>query len=193
MPTNKSTEKPALRLRLRRRLALQAGLVAKGPGAVGRTGGFHFLQAKCCGDFADGWTVNTIRIWEVATGKRLHMFQGPLGGVLGLAFSPKGDGLVAAGVDGSIGIWDPATGQQQSTWMAHTGAVRSVVFSRELGGLLAVRCLAVVQSSGSGRTRTDEEPNWLSIRLLEKTRIPLVRSLALSSSRTTFGSCFDDV
>jgi WD40 repeat protein len=93
-------------------------------------------KSLACGAFASGWSVNAIRVWEVATGKLLHEFQGPKGGVLSVAYSPDGSILAAAGLDGSIAFLDPATGQQKETWAAHPGAVRSLAFSSD-GKLLA--------------------------------------------------------
>ena len=47
-----------------------------------------------------------IRIWEVATGEKIHTFWGHNSDVQSLAFSPNGTMLASGSFEGSILIWD---------------------------------------------------------------------------------------
>jgi RNA polymerase sigma factor (sigma-70 family) len=62
---------------------------------------------------------NSVLLWDVATGKKLHQLQMPLQGlqpnVQALIFTPDGKSLVAAGHDRSVVVWDTATGKAVRT------------------------------------------------------------------------------
>jgi len=51
---------------------------------------------------------NTVQLWDVATGRPLHTFQGHRGRVYSLSFSADGKRLMSGSVDTSILIWDVA-------------------------------------------------------------------------------------
>lgn len=44
-------------------------------------------------------------IWNTYTGERLHRLQGHIGVVESLAWSPLGDELASASMDGTVIIW----------------------------------------------------------------------------------------
>src|SRR5882724_3707185 len=56
-------------------------------------------------------TDNTVRIWDVATGKQV---SGPLDHVVQAQFSPDGKQVVITSTDNTVRIWDVATGKQIS-------------------------------------------------------------------------------
>ncbi|NCS50466.1 MAG: protein kinase [Microcystis aeruginosa BK11-02] len=71
---------------------------------------------------ASGSWDNTIKIWEVATGKQLRTLTG-------VAYSPDGRYLASGSWDDTIKIWEVATGKQLRTLTGHFSSVLSVVYS----------------------------------------------------------------
>ncbi len=54
----------------------------------------------------------TFRIFDAATGAELHALEGHTNAVSSLAFSPDGQRLASASMDGTARLWDPAAGKQ---------------------------------------------------------------------------------
>jgi RNA polymerase sigma factor (sigma-70 family) len=96
------------------------------PGAVARLGSLRFspgdtVQAVAFSPdrrtLASGNGDQTVRLWEVDTGKEIRVFRGHTSTVLSVAFSPDGKLLASrsGGVtysDNSIRLWDVATGKE---------------------------------------------------------------------------------
>ncbi len=81
----------------------------------------------------------TVKLWEVASGKLLHTFEGHAGAVMSVAFSPDGKWLACGTgpVDkGELTIWDVKTSQKVVQLAGHGGTVHGVAFSPD-GRLLA--------------------------------------------------------
>lgn len=51
-----------------------------------------------------------VRLWDVASGAQLFLFEAPVGGAMDVAFSPDGRLLVAGGGSQALMFWDTATG-----------------------------------------------------------------------------------
>jgi WD40 repeat protein len=87
----------------------------------------------------------TVRIWDAATGKELHVLRGHgIHFVDGVAFSPDGKWLASAGWDATVRLWDPATGQNVRALEVadpNNDSVRSVAFSPDSKKLIAVGML----------------------------------------------------
>lgn len=62
---------------------------------------------------------STGRIWDVATGRVLHVLEGHQGFVNCVIFFPDGKTVATGGEDGTIRCWDVATGRQLSQLQAH--------------------------------------------------------------------------
>jgi WD40 repeat protein len=57
----------------------------------------------------------TVRVWDVPTGRQRAALKGHTGTVYAMAFSPDGKALASAAADGTIRRWDVATGQQRGS------------------------------------------------------------------------------
>jgi WD40 repeat protein len=80
------------------------------------------------GEHADGWPATTLRVWEVATGKKLQELKGHQKGVLSLAFSPDGKLLASGSADDTVRLWDLAGGAELAVLTTGTKGVRGVGF-----------------------------------------------------------------
>ena len=88
-------------------------------------GGFVPLS----GDAPFGRRDNTLRLWEVDSGRLLRGFEGHSGAVNAVAFSPDGSHLLSGSSDRTVKLWDVATGQIIRNFEQHTDKVRAVAFS----------------------------------------------------------------
>jgi WD40 repeat protein len=82
---------------------------------------------------------NTVRFWDVATGREVASIQvGPETGLASRAMAITGDGKILAtgSAEGTISLWDLASGKRIRDLEGHTQWVPSVAFSPE-GKLLA--------------------------------------------------------
>jgi WD40 repeat protein len=76
---------------------------------------------------ASGSADNTIKLWDVKTGKELQTLEGHSDSVWSVAFSPDSQ-TVASGSDAkTIKLWDAKTGKELQTLEGHSGSVASVV------------------------------------------------------------------
>jgi WD40 repeat protein len=77
---------------------------------------FHFRWKWWAGD--GKWKVfereeNTLRLWDIASGKRLHELAGHEKTIKGILFSADGQTLISAGADGTLCFHDPLTGREK--------------------------------------------------------------------------------
>jgi WD40 repeat protein len=78
---------------------------------------------------ASGSYDDTIKIWEVATGKQLRTLPGHSDSVRSVVYSPDGRYLASGSDDGTIKIWEVATGKELRTLTGHSNGVTSVAYS----------------------------------------------------------------
>ncbi|NEP60799.1 MAG: protein kinase [Symploca sp. SIO2G7] len=86
--------------------------------------------------FASGSFDNTIKLWNLETGKLLRTLTGHSEPVLTLAFSPNSQILVSGSVDDQIKLWDLATGSVKSTITDDLDAVVSLAVAISPDGQL---------------------------------------------------------
>src|SRR6266542_1276626 len=78
---------------------------------------------------ASGSRDNTIKLWEVATGRELRTLRHS-SSVRSVAFSVDGRTL-ASGGGGTIKLWEVATGRELHTLTGHSSYITSVAFSAD--------------------------------------------------------------
>jgi WD40 repeat protein len=85
-----------------------------------------------------------LSIWETATGRLLHEFEGHSDRVWSVAFSPDGKELASTGIDGTLRIWDVVHGiprmtidstTERKTWVSYSRDGRELI-SSEWGGTI---------------------------------------------------------
>ncbi len=79
--------------------------------------------------FVSGSDDQTMRLWDVASGEELRLFNGHTGSVRSVAFSPDGSQSVRGGSDHTVRLWDMANGEELRLFSGHTDIVWSVAFS----------------------------------------------------------------
>jgi len=67
---------------------------------------------------ASGHADQTVRLWDVATGKSLAVLRGHTDQVLKVAFGPEGKAVASAGRDGTVRLWDVAAGKERTVFRA---------------------------------------------------------------------------
>jgi WD40 repeat protein len=82
---------------------------------------------------ATGGENNTVKLWDVATGREMQTLPGHSGDVYAVAFSPDVEGrwLASAGEDCTVMVWDSRTGMPVRTFRGHTGVVTSLAFTAD--------------------------------------------------------------
>jgi WD40 repeat protein len=79
---------------------------------------------------ATGSADKTIRIWDLPTGRSLHILMGHTDAVWSLAFSRDGKRLASTSQDGSVRVWDAVTGNMLYT-LNQGGVPTEAVFSHD--------------------------------------------------------------
>ena len=72
---------------------------------------------------------NTVRLWEVATGRAERVLEGHSGSVYSVAFSPDGSLALSGSEDHTVRLWVVATGRPVRVLEGHSDNVWSVAFS----------------------------------------------------------------
>lgn len=80
---------------------------------------------------ASGSWDNTIKLWEVATGRELRTLTGHANWVRSVSFSPDGRTLASGSQDNTIKLWEVPAGRELRTLTGHGGWIHSVAFSAD--------------------------------------------------------------
>jgi len=73
----------------------------------------------------------TIRLWDVETGKELRRFEGHQESVRSVVFSPDGARLASGSADQTVRLWDVGTGKEIRRFEGDQDGVLSVAFSSD--------------------------------------------------------------
>jgi formylglycine-generating enzyme required for sulfatase activity len=68
---------------------------------------------------ASGASDNTVRVWDVATGKELHKLEGYTAEVGCVCFLPNGRRLIAGSTDSTLRLWDITSGKELGRFEGH--------------------------------------------------------------------------
>lgn len=83
-----------------------------------------------------GGADNTIRIWDITTGRLTRTLSGHTSFVNALTLTPDGNTLISGSADRTIKIWDLTTGKLTHTLLSHQGFVNALDVSPD-GAVLA--------------------------------------------------------
>jgi WD40 repeat protein len=76
-----------------------------------------------------GNPMDTVSLWEMASGKFVSQFRGHDGHVSAFAFAHTGKVVASGGWDGTVRLWDVASGRELHKFEGHRGGVLSLAFS----------------------------------------------------------------
>ena len=104
---------------------------------------------------ASGGLDNTIKLWEVSSGRQLRMLVGHTSEVTSLAVSPDGRWLASGSNDKSVKLWEVESGKLLHTFSGFTDGVNRVGFSPDGTLLIAASADGTVcgWSPAQGRLR----------------------------------------
>ena len=98
---------------------------------LGHWGQSFSISLSPDGRFAmSGGQDKTVRLWDVATGREVRVFQGHLDNVVSVSFSPDGRFALSADWSGVVKLWELSTGQEIRTFKGNQYS-RSVSFSSD--------------------------------------------------------------
>ena len=70
----------------------------------------------------------TVRLWDVESGKELKKYEGNSTSVSSVAFSPDGKKVVSGSHDQTVRLWDVDSGKEFKKYEGHSDSVCSVAF-----------------------------------------------------------------
>jgi Tol biopolymer transport system component len=103
---------------------------------------------------------NTVKLWEVATGREVRTLLGHKDFVWPVAFSPDGRQVASGSKDGTVKLWEVATGQEVRTLTGHKDGIEALAFSPD-GRLLASGAAVLDKSVKLWEVATGREVNSL--------------------------------
>jgi WD40 repeat protein len=95
---------------------------------------------------------NSVRVWDVATGKELKAMRGHDGEVHAVVWSNDDSKLFSGGTDGQVRVWDAKTGAAVTSFRAHAKMINALSLSAD-GRRLATAsrdCTASVWDAATG-------------------------------------------
>jgi len=97
---------------------------------LGHTGPINSVAFSPDGkQIVSGSDDNTVKLWDMTTGREIKTFSGHSRFVKSVTFSPDGRWIVSGSDDNTVKLWDTATGFEIRTFLGHSSIVSSVAFS----------------------------------------------------------------
>lgn len=87
---------------------------------------------------ASGSNDSTVRIWEVATGKCLHILEGHTGAVTVVSWSPDGNYIASGASNGDIRIWDTHNGNCRQELKRHRAKILALAWDPDSIGFYSM-------------------------------------------------------
>ncbi|KAF8951832.1 hypothetical protein BGZ46_003780 [Entomortierella lignicola] len=87
---------------------------------------------------ASGSEDETVRLWDVDTGKCVYTLQGHSRNITSVVYSPKGDRIASGSYDYTVRLWDVESGQCKSTISGFNGVITSLALESDSGSLFLV-------------------------------------------------------
>lgn len=81
------------------------------------------------GDLLTASVDNTVRMWDLATGRCIQVFQGHTGGITALALARDGKHLATASNDHTARSWDLVTGRCLQVFAGHTEGINCLAIT----------------------------------------------------------------
>ncbi len=73
--------------------------------------------------------INTLKLWDLATGEEVATLTGHSDSVNAVAITPDGKQAVSASGDNTLKLWDLATGEELATLTGHSSSVKAVAIT----------------------------------------------------------------
>ncbi len=99
---------------------------------------------------------NTVRLWEVASGRCLRVLEGHTDSVSSVAWSPDGQQALSAADDNTVRLWEVASGRCLRVLEGHTAGVWSVAWSPDQQQALSGAVNGVMRVWKTGTRGGDE-------------------------------------
>lgn len=100
--------------------------------AAGKNGGVRKLAISPDGRLAvAGYDSNNIVVWDIETGKALHVLTGHQWSISSVAVSPDGKRALTSDIDGELRLWDIGAGRLLRRWKGHERGAYGAVFTAD--------------------------------------------------------------